>query len=163
VPPELLAGVRSHWSRAAQARDLGTRHLGARRRDDLGRSLGSRDAVRPRRYQVPAGLPSDAVLVAVHIRLRDLSPEAPETSYRGRSGRSLPLTWLESISRNVKAALGDRAHIVIVTDGDRARLRAFADEFNVLVTNTLHRNVCADLSLLAQSDVLVSSPTSHSM
>lgn len=103
------------------------------------------------------------LLVGMHLRLGDFAPAAASAAdYQRAANISLPIEWLCALARSLDRALGDGWQLLLITDGSEQQVEALTRARHCITTNDLLPGDCSDILALANSDLLVCSPSSFS-
>jgi hypothetical protein len=102
------------------------------------------------------------LLVGMHLRLGDFAPAGAAADYQRAANISLPIEWLCALARCLDRALGDGWQLLLITDGSEQQVQALTSRWHCITTNDLLPGDCSDILALADSDLLVCSPSSFS-
>lgn len=109
--------------------------------------------------KLTAGCP---LVVAVNIRLTDFAVPTADTSFAGLWNTRVPLEWFSNICRSLRHALGDGVTFYLVTDGTKAELSDFIEEFSPITHFDRKNADISNLLIMTKADALVCSISSYS-
>lgn len=115
-------------------------------------------------YEAARQLDPCKLTVAVHIRMGDKRQPKDEASWQpGVWDVRLPLSWFESVCSAILRSFPGDVQFLLLTDGTAEECQSFLRRFHPIETRHQELNVCSDLALMADADLLVCSLSSFSL
>jgi len=114
-------------------------------------------------YAVARELDPSKLTVAVHMRMGNFpQPEVGIAWKPGTWNVRHPVSWFESVCGAVSDAFPGDVQYMLFTDGTAEECRSFVKRFQPIESRHQKLNVCSDLALMADADLLVCSLSSFS-
>jgi len=107
---------------------------------------------------------SGKVLVGVHIRRSDFSPEVPLGVKwpEGEFNIRVPMPWYRHVCRVLQRELGDQVQFFLASNSNEPEITSFAEEFSCLRglgQESRNARDVVDLLTLARADLVVATPS----
>jgi hypothetical protein len=114
--------------------------------------------------EVARRVPPHTLRIAVHIRRGDFAtPSVSPPDHGTRWNTAIPIDWYVDVCRSLQRELAVPHRFLLFTDGTDAEVEPLVRAVDPLTTAHQSYNVCSDLLLMAEADLLVTSCSSFSL